>query len=82
MASQLNIGDHIIFIDAYGKERQALVTIVWDGMSGDESGCNLVIVHDDEARKDTYGRQIDRHTSVVHQSAQPAGGYCWKRPGV
>ena len=44
-----------------------------------EPGVNLVFIEDDAMRKDTYGRQISRATSVVHKSKQPAHGnfWCW-----
>lgn len=44
-----------------------------------EPGCNLVYVSSDQMKKDPYGRQIERATSVVHKSKQPAGGnfWCW-----
>lgn len=77
----LKVGDHVIYTDSHRKQHEALVTIVWPNMMGDEqSGCNLVYVVDDESRDDQYGRQIERETSVVHRSYQPAGGVCWHRP--
>ena len=39
---------------------------------------NVVIVVDDAAMRDNYGRQIERHTSVVHASSQPAHGFYWR----
>lgn len=41
---------------------------------------NLVFVSDDMAKDDSYGRQIERETSVVHQSRQPAHGNFWQEP--
>lgn len=75
---KLSIGDHVVYTDPVGKQRQGLVTAVWDSY-GTPPGCNVVIVHDDDARTDSYGRQIDRCTSVVHRSNQPAHGnhWCW-----
>jgi hypothetical protein len=42
-------------------------------------GCNLIFVSGDPAKDDTYGRQIERETSVIHRSGQPAPGnyWCW-----
>lgn len=41
---------------------------------------NLVFVSDDTSKDDSYGRQIERETSIVHQSRQPAHGNYWKEP--
>ena len=76
----LEVGKHVIYIDPVQKRRDAVVTAVFDKMMGDMPGCNVVFVHDDEERHDTYGRQIDRETSVVHKSVQPAPGNCWCWP--
>lgn len=44
-----------------------------------EPGVNLVYCSKDTMKKDPYGRQIERATSVVHKSNQPAHGnyWCW-----
>jgi hypothetical protein len=39
---------------------------------------NVAYVSGDEARTDTYGRQLERSTSVLHQGASPAHGYFWR----
>lgn len=44
----------------------------------DTPSINLIIVSDDETKKDSYGRQIERHTSVVHEVNQLAHGNYWK----
>jgi len=41
---------------------------------------NLVYVSGDKSKDDPYGRQLERDTSVVHASTQPAGGSCWRMP--
>jgi hypothetical protein len=41
---------------------------------------NVVFVSMDEARHDSYGRQVERETSLAHVSAQPAPGMYWCRP--
>lgn len=38
---------------------------------------NVVFVVSDEAKTDSYGRQIDRATSVPHRQLQSAHGYYW-----
>jgi len=77
---KLETGDLVIFIDAYRNRRHALVTKVWNSV-GNLPGCNLVATSNDETKGDLYGRQIERFTSVVHGSQQPAGGMCWWWPG-
>lgn len=68
-------GTHIIFVDEHGIGRDALVT-AWHG----ELCVNLVFVTGDEKRGDDYGRQISRHSSVVHNDNQPAHGMYWHWP--
>lgn len=82
MERKLRIGDHVLYIDAHRVAHHALVTTVWEQMSGGNgpAGCNVVIVSGDDAMTDPYGRQIARFTSVVHKSRQPAGGWCWCWP--
>ena len=83
----VKIGDGVTFYNEFGKPRQALVTavhgeVVYSG-NGDliQVPCvNLVFVSDDEARHDNYGRQIERTSSVVHKSSQPAHGMYWDWP--
>lgn len=77
------VGQAIIFIDRHRVPRPALVQAWWPQMNQGgtvPAGCNLIIVSDDPKREDRYGRQIEHETSVVHKSAQPAGGNCWCWP--
>ena len=62
----MKIGDHVLYVDALSRPRQA-------------PGLNLVLVSNDEAKDYPYGRQIERETSVVHVSNQPAPGAYWCR---
>jgi hypothetical protein len=39
---------------------------------------NLVIVAPNTECKDPYGRQLERHSSVVHQTDSSAIGYCYR----
>lgn len=75
-------GDPVVYVDEVGVEHHALVTAVWTGMGlpkpDHQPGCNLVFVSSDPAKGDTYGRQIERRTSVSHQEAQMAPGNYWK----
>jgi|ERR671914_57236 hypothetical protein len=77
----VKIGDAVIFVDRYGRRRSALVTAVWGQYATPQSpapGVNVVLVSDDPAKDDSYGRQIERETSVVHQSNQVAHGNYWR----
>jgi hypothetical protein len=70
----VKIGDSVIFIDSLRNELPALVTAVWS------LPCiNVVYVSTDTNKGDTYGRQIERMTSVIHKSCQGevAFGNCW-----
>lgn len=76
------IGDHVVFVDASGHDQNALVGCVFGNGAGGVMPCiNLCFVCPDKDREDSYGRQIDRSkTSVVHKSAQVAGGFYWRWP--
>ncbi len=80
MIKDIAIGDSVIFTDAVAQEHPALVTAVWgDVNSPYEPAINIVFVSPDKDRTDQYGRQLERHTSVVHKTAQPAHGMFWRR---
>lgn len=72
----VKVGDSVTYVDPVAKERPALVTAVW----GDEIPCsiNVVYVNDDENQSDSYGRKIERSTSVPHRLQQTAHGNYWK----
>ena len=69
------VGDVVVFHDPVGQAHNALVTAWWS-----ETCCNIVIVSGDTAKRDDYGRQIDRHTSLNHKSETVAHGYYWRWP--
>jgi hypothetical protein len=90
METKVRTYDHnssIVYVDPQGVAHSALVTQWWNGdtpveayMSAHgEPGCNLVYVAD-KAKRDPYGTQIERATSVVHKSKQPAHGNYWAWP--
>lgn len=74
-------GEPVIYVDEFKREHQALVTANWGAKDDAAPSLNLVIVSRDENKTDTYGRQIQRETSVVHLSHQSAQARCWKRVG-
>ncbi len=77
------VGQHVVFVDPNGVPRQALVTIWWGleyyKSNEGEPGCNLIVVCKDEQKSDSYGRQTEHFTSVVHRGKQIAHGnyWCW-----
>ena len=77
-AEGLEIGNKVTFFDAKGKPHKALITANWGGLNETPS-LNLVFVTEDETKTDSYGRQIERATSVVHQSNQGAHGMYWEK---
>lgn len=80
MADYDNAGQHITYVDEHGIERDALVTC-WHGSPGAEETCiNLVFVTGDEKRVDSSGRQIERRSSIVHESRMSAHGNFWRQP--
>jgi len=74
----VKIGDVVTYIDAEHRERPALVQMVWETTDGSQPSLNVVVVSADEKKEDTYGRQTEHETSVVHLSKQSAGGFCWR----
>jgi hypothetical protein len=81
------VRDHIVYHDENGKAHDALVTAYWgnptteDGAPNQYIGClNLVFVSDDAERRDQYGRQIERLTSISHKSTQHTHGFYWRWP--
>ena len=75
------IGRPVTYVDEYGNPHDALVTADWSYGAKEyvgEPSLNLVFVVGDEDKRDSCGRQIERATSVVHQSNQQAHGRYWK----
>jgi hypothetical protein len=69
MDTQPKVGDHVIYVDPVARQHDALVTAVWG-----PTCINIVYVSGDKTRDDTYGRQIERQTSLCHRSLSPAHG--------
>ena len=79
---ELKVGQAVLFIDQRREWHDALITAIWgepyEGPDGRYVPCvNLLVVDHDERKSDQYGRQICRHTSVVHHTSQSAPGFCW-----
>lgn len=67
------LGEAVVFCDPRGVDHDALITAVWG-----PDCINLVFVSGDESRKDSYGRQVERDTSVVHVSRSDVHGFYWR----
>lgn len=84
MERSYEVGKHVVYVDPQGVAHDAVVTVWWSldyyRKEGKEPGCNLVYVSGDPAKDDTYGRQIERSTSVIHMGVQPAHGNYWRWP--
>lgn len=80
---QVHVEDSVVYVDSLGQPHNAVVTAVWGDHPYDGSPpcLNLVFVAGDDTKKDRYGRQIERETSVVHRTHQPAHGCYWMWPG-
>ncbi len=70
----VKVGDTVTFINEYRLEQPALVTAVWS-----DTCINVLFISRDENKTDSYGRQIERNTSVMHKSCQGEVifGNCW-----
>lgn len=71
------LGQAVVYCDPKGVDHDALVTAVWS-----ETCCNVLWVSGDESKTDTYGRQVERQTSVTHATVtgQAHGNY-WRHVG-
>lgn len=73
----IKIGDAVEYFDEYGRPHIVLVTAV-HGPEDRKPAINIVYVSDDSAQTDSYGRQITRQTSCVHEDNQSAHGRYWR----
>ncbi len=72
---ELEVGDLVVYCDPKGNDHKALVTAVWT-----PTCINLVLVSPDSEKQDSYGRQIERQTSMTHVSESEVHGFYWRRP--
>jgi hypothetical protein len=67
----------VLVTDEIGVQHDGLVTADWSG--GAEFGArNVIYVSDDDAKRDPYGRQIERLSSCSHKSETQAPGRFWE----
>jgi len=74
----VKIGDVVDLLDETGHQHRGLITQVW-GPADSKPSINVVFVSLDETKTDQYGRQVERLSSLQHQSTvgkQP-GRFWW-----
>lgn len=71
-------GKAVKFVDPTGKSHDALVTADWSTKTFNPGAVNVVYITDDSSKRDPYGQQTERATSVPHKSNQSAHGYYWE----
>jgi len=67
----IQVGQAVTYVDSLGIRRPAIVTNVGQP-DKDDTWLNVVVVVLDENQSDTYGRKIERFTSVSHFSKHGA----------
>ena len=79
---EVHVGDVVVFHDPKGQAHNALVIAVFEVNQYVEQNplVNLVYASGDKSRQDSYGRQIERDTSVPHASDSGVHGYVWRHP--
>jgi hypothetical protein len=77
--AEVIVGSVVHYVDQHSVTHNALVTAVWNGEYGSEKkpGLNLVYVAPENEKHDTWGRQIERVSSIPHRDAMPAPGNYW-----
>ncbi len=76
MDKQVKLGEAVVYVNPVGVPRPALVTAVWG-----PTCINVVTVSDNEKEGDSYGRQIERFTSLSHKGQTPVHGNYWMFQG-
>jgi hypothetical protein len=75
-SSKPSIGQAVVFVDAQGKRHDALLLAVHGDTA--HAAVNLVYVTKNPDKRDPYGQQTERCSSVVHQLNQAAHGMYWE----
>lgn len=66
----------VLYTDSKGVDHEALVTAVWS-----KTCINVAYVSTDEDKRDSWGRQLERDSSVNHVSLVGAHGKYWRFKG-
>ncbi len=69
-------GDVVVYVDELGVSHDALVTVYWGGQQPN-GALNCVYVTKDETKRDPYGQQLERASSVSRKSEHTAHGRYW-----
>lgn len=72
------LGKSVVYHDSKGRPHDALITCVHQGTTSQL--VNLVYVSDDVDRKDSYGRQMERATSVAYVADWTVHGNYYRFP--
>lgn len=83
MKRNIQNGDHVIYVDTFGVEHDALVKQCWgtkDYEDGRAPCINVVYVSDQEGKTDSGGQQTECEMSVSHKSMTTAPGRFWFQP--
>lgn len=70
--SVLKVGDVVTYRDEHGVDHNALVTVVHGNTA--QSCINVTYLSDDESKHDSWGRQLERASSVQRKSDVTAHG--------
>lgn len=81
----LNVGDAVVYVDEVSVPHTALITAIWNAtgsidldVDSDHKACiNVLYVSSDADKRDPYGRQIERASSVQGKSEHSAHGRYW-----
>lgn len=69
-----SVGEFVTYYDEFGVPHNALVTANWGGVENPNTSINVVYVSGDDSKTDSYGRQMERASSVVPGHLQSAHG--------
>lgn len=68
----LEVGDVVTYRDEHGVDHNALVTVVHGNTA--QSCINVVYLSEDETKRESWGRQVERASSVQRKSDVTAHG--------
>lgn len=81
--SPITAGDHVVVVTENYETRNALVTVVHGEFREEQPPpcINVAYVSSDESKRDPYGQQLERLSSLQHESAtanMPRPGRFWR----
>lgn len=72
------VGDVVVYTDELSVEHDALVTAYHGPSDKPNMAINCVFVSNDPEKRDPYGNQLERRSSIGRQSEYTAAGNFWK----